>query len=504
MPKWIVAAARSVTNRFRMLTDWLPTFVKRAPLIALLLPATVLVSLASGETPAADASAGPLRVACVGDSITFGSGTAIPGLESYPAQLQRMLDWHKWRVGDYGVSGATLMNRGDKPYQKQTAFKDALTFNPNIVVIMLGTNDTKPDNWQFKADYVDDYADLIAKFRALPSHPRIFLCRPPIVTGPGAYGINERGIQEEIPLIDGLAKKENLTVIDMHAPLEGRDPLLPDHVHPNTAGANVLARTVYHALTGAAFTGALDPLLHDEWMGFPRVSFAVGYRVGFIVFPKTQARGQPWIWRPEFFGVEPQTEIALLKQGWSAAYVDVRNLYGAPPALDVMDAFYARATAEFRLNKKVVLAGFSRGGLFAFNWAVRHPIDVACIYADAPVLDFKSWPAGRGKGAGSPADWQRLLKAYGMTEAQALAYSLNPIDNLKPLAAAHIPILCVCGGADKTVPFEENAGLLESRYKHLGGEVQVIVKPGGDHHPHSLPDPTPIVNFIVQHGPHVL
>ena len=136
---------------------------------------------------------------------------------------------------------------------------------------------------------------------------------------------------------------------------------------------------------------------------------------------------------------------------------------------------------------------------FSLNWAARHPDRVACIYNDAPVCDFKSWPLGRGSGKGSPKDWQRCLEAYGFTEDEALAYKLNPVDNLAPLAAAKIPLLHVCGDADDVVPFAENTKLVEERYQALGGPITVIVKPGVGHHPHSLKDPQPIVDFVYKH-----
>jgi pimeloyl-ACP methyl ester carboxylesterase len=92
-----------------------------------------------------------------------------------------------------------------------------------------------------------------------------------------------------------------------------------------------------------------------------------------------------------------------------------------------------------------------------------------------------------------------LLSAYGLTEEQPMNYTLNPVDNLAPLAKAMIPILSICGDSDKTVPMAENAGLVQKRYKELGGQIEVIVKPNCDHHPHSLKDPTPIVEFILGH-----
>jgi pimeloyl-ACP methyl ester carboxylesterase len=236
-----------------------------------------------------------------------------------------------------------------------------------------------------------------------------------------------------------------------------------------------------------------------EWNGFVKLDFVVNDRKCLLVIPKSPAPGNPWIWRMEFFGHEPQADIALLGKGFHLAYTNLSNLYGAPVALDHMDLFHAHLTKEFALATKTVLEGFSRGGLFAFNWAARNPEKVAAIYVDAPVCDFKSWPGGMGKGQNSPADWQRMLSAYGLTNDQALAYKLNPVDNLAPLAKARIPILSVCGEADKTVPIDENTRVVEKRYKQLGGEIAVISKPNCDHHPHSLKDPTPIVDFVLKH-----
>lgn len=234
-----------------------------------------------------------------------------------------------------------------------------------------------------------------------------------------------------------------------------------------------------------------------SWNGFERVDLKVDGRNALLVKPKSAAKGKPWIWRTEFFGHEPQADLQLLEKGFHVAYIDMRNLYGGPQAMRHMDALHEMLTQGFGLSKKVVLEGFSRGGLFAFNWAARHPEFTAGLYVDAPVCDFKSWPGGKGGGPGAPADWQRLLKVYEFTEAQALAYPLNPVDNLAPLAKAKVPVFAVIGAADEIVPVSENIDLVEKRYKELGGVIEVIRKPGGKHHPHSLPDPAPIVTAIL-------
>jgi pimeloyl-ACP methyl ester carboxylesterase/lysophospholipase L1-like esterase len=235
----------------------------------------------------------------------------------------------------------------------------------------------------------------------------------------------------------------------------------------------------------------------SQWSGYERLDFAVDGCAALVVRPKVAAPGGPWIWRTEFFGHEPQADIALLGRGFHVAYVDVQNLYGAPVAMRHMEQFHAHVIRAYGLSRKPVLEGFSRGGLFAFNWAALHPDCVAGLYVDAPVCDFKSWPGGKGVGPGSPGDWQALLKVYGLTEEQALAYDKNPVDNLAPLAKAKIPILAVIGDADEVVPVSENINLVEARYQALGGKIRVIRKPGGKHHPHSLRDPAPIVDFVV-------
>lgn len=188
-----------------------------------------------------------VKVACVGDSITQGSG-AEPG-KSYPAQLQGLLG-DKWKVGNFGVSGRTLLKKGDHPYWIEKAYKDALAFAPDVVIIMLGTNDTKPQNWAFESEFVADYTELVKSFQTLGSKPRVYVCRPCPVPEPGNYGINEKNLQEWIKRVDKIAKNLNLGVIDMHKALEDKPQLLPDRVHPNTEGAGEMAAAAYKVITG--------------------------------------------------------------------------------------------------------------------------------------------------------------------------------------------------------------------------------------------------------------
>jgi acyl-CoA thioesterase I len=133
-------------------------------------------------------SAAPIRIACVGDSITAGVGASEGN--DYPTELGRMLG-QQYSVNNFGVSGSTLLKHGDLPCQNQKAFKNAKAFNPDIVVIKLGTNDTKPYNWRFKDEFVADYKDMINQFRTLPSKPKIFISYPAPVVRQDQSSVNE-------------------------------------------------------------------------------------------------------------------------------------------------------------------------------------------------------------------------------------------------------------------------------------------------------------------------
>ena len=238
----------------------------------------------------------------------------------------------------------------------------------------------------------------------------------------------------------------------------------------------------------------------SDYHGFVRYDFVVDGCRAIVVTPRQMAPHRPWIWRAEFFDHRPELDLALLARGFHLVFIEVGNTFGAPSALKHWDAFYTLLTRRYQLSKKPVLEGLSRGGLYIYNWAAVHPAQVSVLYGDNPVCDFKSWPGGKGRGPGSPDDWKKLQQDYGFrSEAEALAYRKNPIDNLAPLARAQVPIIHVCGDADELVPYAENTVVLKERYEKLGGHIEVIVKPGFKHHPHGLDDPAPLVAFILRH-----
>ena len=260
-----------------------------------------------------------------------------------------------------------------------------------------------------------------------------------------------------------------------------------------------LGTTIFSAAAiSAPIVFSAEKATESEWNGLKKLDFKVDGRSALLIVPEKPLPGNPWIWRTEFFGAFPAADIALAKLGVYVGYINMQDMYGASPSIDIMNAYYKHVVREYKLSRKPVLEGFSRGGLFAFNWAAKNPQKVSGIYVDAPVCDFRSWPGGKGKGKGSPGDWDKLCKIYKMTPDQAMKSKEAPIDNLAPIAKAKIPILAVVGDADEIVPVEENTAIVEERYKKLGGVIKVIHKPGVGHHPHSLQDPSPIVEFVLK------
>ena len=189
----------------------------------------------------------PKRIACVGDSITFGAAIKDRTKNCYPAQLGRMLG-EKFEVRNFGVNGATLLKKGDKPYWKLKAYANARDFQPEIVVIKLGTNDSKPRNWKHKEEYVADYVALIESFRKLGSKPVVWLCYP-VPAYPGRWGITDKVMKEEVmPRLDEVAKKSGCKVIDLYSALSEKKEMFPDLVHPNAKGATLIAEAVSSAI----------------------------------------------------------------------------------------------------------------------------------------------------------------------------------------------------------------------------------------------------------------
>ena len=229
-------------------------------LVLLLLVATVAVEPSRAAEP-------KIRVACVGNSVTYGYLLGDRERDSYPSQLQRMLG-DGFEVGNFGHSGSTLLNRGHRPYTKVEEYGRALDFAADLVVIHLGLNDTDPRNWpNYNDEFIGDYLALIESFRRANPACRIWICRmTPIFHAHRRFKSGTRDwFWQEQRAIESVAEIAGTGLIDLHENLYCRPDLFGDALHPDAEGAKILAQTVYSALTGD-YGGLQMPHVYSDGM----------------------------------------------------------------------------------------------------------------------------------------------------------------------------------------------------------------------------------------------
>ena len=208
------------------------------------------------------------KVACIGNSVTFGYGHENPAVTSYPSQLAVMLG-DDYEVGNFGKSGATLLRKGHRPYNEQEEFKKALEFAPDIAIIHLGLNDTDPRNWKYyKREFISDYISLIEAIENVNPDVEIFICRmTPIFHWHHRFQKGTRDWYWEIQAtIENIAENiAEVKIIDLQELLYHRPDLMPDALHPNEVGAELIAKRVYSAITGD-FGGLSVPKIYSDNM----------------------------------------------------------------------------------------------------------------------------------------------------------------------------------------------------------------------------------------------
>ena len=218
----------------------------------------LLASLAALTATETTTAKSPTKLACIGDSITAGYGTIPRITMSYPSQLGRMLGTNNWKVGNFGISASTLMNTpASKRVWRTCAMARAVAFAPDVIIINLGINDCQPTVWANKAEFLPTYQALLNDLRALPSKPKILICRPTPPNHNKRAEVRWAALTEMLPMMDQLAKEEHLQLVDFHGALTGHEDLFRDGLHPNNAGAEIMARTAYQVLIGKPFEGAV-------------------------------------------------------------------------------------------------------------------------------------------------------------------------------------------------------------------------------------------------------
>lgn len=234
------------------------------------------------------------------------------------------------------------------------------------------------------------------------------------------------------------------------------------------------------------------------WNGFKSEEFKFeGYEAA-VVFPENPLENSSIILKTEYRNAFPETEIKLLKEGYHLAWIDNTNRWGINDDLDRKARFIKYISDKYNLNNKCVPVGMSCGGLIAVKFAARYPELVACLYIDAPVINYMSCPCGFGIGERSDDEnFSEILGALGMDSiSELICYRETPQDMIPDLIKNKIPVIMAAGDSDVIVPYVENGILVERAYKEAKLDIKVIIKEGCNHHPHGLDDPTPIVEFI--------
>ena len=230
------------------------------------------------------------------------------------------------------------------------------------------------------------------------------------------------------------------------------------------------------------------------WNGFKRFDFKFRDRDCILICPSTPCDGNKWLYKLEYFDAFPAMEIEMVKKGYYLAYMKNTTRMCPDTDTDMRPRFCEFLSERFGLNPKCALVGMSCGGMQAVYFAAKYPQYVACAYLDAPVMNYLSWPFAVGISQNNCAAEFESSMGKGLSEM--LNFRNHPIDQSQKLLNSRVPIMLVSGDSDKTVPFCENGQLLWDYYKSQGADIEVIIKEGGDHHPHGLSDNTPIIQFI--------
>lgn len=440
------------------------------------------------------------RIACVGASITEGARTTDPKKDSYPAQLGSLLG-NEYKVLNFGLGSRTMLRKGDFPYWETEQYKQALASNPDIVFIDLGGNDAKVQNRIYMNEMERDCIDMIKSFRQLPSNPRVILMLPFVSFEPDTMQIWDAVIVNKIiPGLRRAAYKEGIEVLDMHPLLINRKDLMPDNIHPDNEGAATIARRLFEQVTlktdkeFGILRNIKAPYTTSDFSGYICADFKLRGHECKVVKPKEAAPGKPWIWRTRFWAHEPQTDIALLERGFHLVYCDVAELMGNKEALSIWSDFYKILT-KAGLSKKSTMEGMSRGAMYSFCWAAANPDKISCVYVDNPLLDCRYLADREGDLGEMTRDF---MAAYGLkTKDDIRNFKGSPTDKVKEIVKGKYPILILCADQDEAVSPTQTL-FFEEKIKALGGNITVMMKKGFKHHPHSFPNPAPIVDFILR------
>lgn len=428
------------------------------------------------------------NIFCIGQEFSDGTSMILPDKNKFPAQLASILgNEYNVTLNGHSVHASNRMSSwGDILFsieQLETRQGDIVLLDINTVIDSIYYDQLKYDRLKNKIDYLKKIGT------------RVVLLKSPQIDA------SQNKSKPQNVLYD-IAFNDNVEIVDF-ARLLKSDIDVSREGYLTSVGATIVSKRLYELIMTPILSEEevvvldIENSVPDNFYGYSCLNFNFNNRSAKIVQPKIIAEGKPWIWRARFWGHEPQLDIAMLERGYHIVYCDVVELYGNSTSIEIWNQFY-HFLQEMGFNKRSVMEGMSRGGVYVYNWLATYPYRVSAVYADAPVLSLLSWPGGKGKGSGSADDWQLFKEYYQLSEQEAIEFNDSPLDKATKIGLFRIPLLHVIGDKDTVVPPEENTLPFVEEIKKVGGVIEVIHKSDVGHHPHSLVNPTKIVNFILQ------
>lgn len=232
----------------------------------------------------------------------------------------------------------------------------------------------------------------------------------------------------------------------------------------------------------------------EKWNGYELRKEVLNGRNVVIQIPE-KPNGK-WALKTEYFDAFPDVQLRLLALGYHVAHIQNITRWHVWEDTDARAELVEYMHNSYGLSKKCVIIGMSCGGMQGIYFAAKYPQYVSCMYLDAPVINFLSWPASMGVAIDN--DYTEFENATGITKQDLLSYRNHPLDHIPELVKNNIPIILVCGDSDEIVPYEENGKLLNDMYVQSDVVIKTIIKENCGHHPHGLEDNTPIIEFLLQ------
>lgn len=378
-----------------------------------------------------------IKIACIGDSITEGFGLKNSCTDSYPVILGYMLG-DKYEVRNFGITGKCVQKDSNDPYWKSGRIPKIKEFDPDIIIVKLGTNDSKGVNWKspeiFQSDY-EAYLDEVSN----PNKKQTFILATSAWVKKDAIGITRKVITEGVnPTVRKIAKKRGLKIIDFHSLLEDHPDWYCDDIHPNEQGTYKMAEFAYKFLTAKKNTPKIPYFRgkKSDFEGFVRYDFKFRWSDTSIWLPQNPSANGEWLWvSTKYKNTEEERQLilGLLKKGWHVVYTNIEGWWGNPNSVRWFENVERYFPELLKVSEKPSVAGFGTGAFHAVNFASKHPEKIEKVYLCKPELDILKWA--------NDGHMQTFLREWKLSESDLENFNDSPIENIKNFAENKTPAI---------------------------------------------------------------